>query len=79
MIRILLLQRLDDKAFYEKRKISLNEVANETGIGRATLTRMLNKQGYSVGTDVVDRLCDYFDCEIGDLLVRVPDRKRIEF
>jgi putative transcriptional regulator len=76
MIRILLLQRLDDKAFYEKRKISLNEVANETGIGRATLTRMLNKQGYSVGTDVVDRLCDYFDCEIGDLLVRVPDRKQ---
>lgn len=75
MIRILLMQRLDDKSFEQKKRITLNEVAKETGIGRATLTRIANSHDYSAGTDVIDKLCDYFDCDIGDLLLRVPNER----
>lgn len=73
MIRVLFVKLLDDKRFAENRKITINEVAEETGIGRATLTRIANVQGYSVGTNVIDRLCDYFDCDVGDILQRVPN------
>ncbi|MGK0371305.1 MAG: putative transcriptional regulator [Glaciecola sp.] len=74
MIRILLMQRLDDKSFKEQKRITLKEVQEKTKIGRATLTRIANEPGYSVSTNTIDKLCDYFDCDVSDLLVRVPDR-----
>ncbi|MEQ3661049.1 MAG: helix-turn-helix transcriptional regulator [Glaciecola sp.] len=78
MIRILLIQHLDEKAYRENRRITLKEVSEETKIGRATLTRIANVKRkedkfYSVGLDVIDKLCDYFECEPGDLLLKVPD------
>ena len=74
MLRILLQERLIDKAFKENRKITLNEVAEETDIGRATLTRIVNKRDYNVRTDVIDKLCEYFDCEVSEIMVRVKVR-----
>ena len=71
MIRVLLVQRLDDKSFAEGRKIPMGEVSDITGIGRATLTRIANKPAHSTNTDIIDKLCDYFECEPGDLLQRV--------
>ena len=78
MIRILLVKHLDEKAFKENRRITLKEVSEETNIGRATLTRIANVKSsqdkfYSVGLDVIDKLCDYFNCAPGDLLFKVPD------
>lgn len=74
MLRILLQERLIDKAFKENRKITLNEVAKETDIGRATLTRIVNKRDYNVRTDVIDKLCEYFDCEVSEIMVRVKSQ-----
>lgn len=68
MIRVLLKQVLDDKSFNEKRRITLNEVSEATGISRATLTRIANVPGYNTNTDTIDALCRYFQCEPGDLL-----------
>jgi putative transcriptional regulator len=78
MIRVLFVKLLDDKRFNENRKITINEVAEETGIGRATLTRIANQQGYAVGTNIIDKLCDYFDCDVSDILQRVPDNNDIK-
>lgn len=74
MLRILLQERLIDKAFKENRKITLNEVAKETKIGRATLTRIVNKRDYNVRTDVIDKLCEYFDCEVSEIIIRVKSQ-----
>ena len=68
MIRVLLKQMLDDKSFKEKRRITLNEVSELTGISRATLTRVANVPGYNTNTDTIDALCIYFECQPGDLL-----------
>jgi putative transcriptional regulator len=71
MIRILFKQQLDEKSFRDNRRITLIEVAEITGISRPTLTRIANNAGYNTNTDTIDALCDYFECEPGDLLKRI--------
>lgn len=73
MIRVLLRQQLDKKAFAERRRITLNEVAKETGISRTTLNRIANIPGYNTSTDTIDILCRYFACDVTDLLKQVSD------
>ncbi len=68
MIRILLKQMLDEKSFNERRRITLNEVSQETGISRATLNRISNVPGYNANIDAVDALCKFFDCSPCELL-----------
>ncbi|HZR37949.1 MAG TPA: helix-turn-helix transcriptional regulator [Nevskia sp.] len=69
----MLKQMLDEKCFRERRRITLNEVAEATGISRPTLTRIANTPGYNTNTDTVAALCKYFACAPGDLLVLVDE------
>ncbi len=68
MIRIKLKRLLDDKAFKEGRRITLNEVSERTGIARATVNRIANKPGYNTTVDNVESLCRYFECTPCELL-----------
>lgn len=50
-------------------RISLQDVANETGINRTVLSKMKNqRETYSTTTNTINLLCEYFDCEIGDVI-----------
>lgn len=71
MIRFRLKELIADKSFKEGRRITIEEVANATGVHRTTLSKIANKVGYSTTTDVLDALCEFFDCEVGDLAERV--------
>jgi len=73
MIRFRLAELIADKAFKERRVVSLTEIAAATGIHRATLSKMANQPGANIGTDIVDKLCEYFRCSTGEFLVYVPD------
>ena len=73
MIRVLLKQLLDEKAFNERRRITLNEVSDVTGISRATLTRIANVPGYNTNTDTIDTLCKYFACTPEELLLYIDN------
>ncbi len=73
MIRFKLRERIADREFREDRRITLLEVAEATGIGRITLSRML-KPGAVVRTDTLDRLCDYFGCDVEQLLEYIPNK-----
>lgn len=75
MIRIKFKQMLDDKSFKEGRRIGLAEVVEETGVSKATLSRIANARGYNASLDAVDALCGYFDCSICDLLEYVKEPK----
>jgi putative transcriptional regulator len=55
------------------RKITLNELAEETGISRMTLSRMINNEGHSTVTSHLDKLCSFFECELHELIRYVPD------
>lgn len=76
MIRIKLKQLLDDKAFKEGRRITLNEVSEESGIARATLNRIANTPGYNTTTNNLDALCQYLECTPGELLEYVESSTR---
>lgn len=78
MIRFRLAELVADKAFRERRVIALSEIAEMTGIHRATLSKIANQPGANVGTDIVDKLCRYFVCQPGDLLTFIEDQPSAE-
>ena len=53
-----------------EKKVTATEVAEKTGITRGTLRRLYHETAQRVDLDVLDTLCDYFDCEPGDLLTK---------
>ena len=73
MIRFKLAEQIEKKQFKEARRITIQEVAEASGVNRMTLSKILNHRGYSTGTDILDKLCVYFDCDIADLVEHVPD------
>ncbi|MGL4475161.1 MAG: helix-turn-helix domain-containing protein [Shewanella sp.] len=74
MIRVLLIKLLDEKSFKEKRRITLSEVSEQTGISRATLTRIANVTGNVTNTETINSLCKYFECQPGELLLYIEDK-----
>ena len=73
MLRFKIKELIGKKEFEEGRRVTISEIANATGIHRMTLSKMINQRGYNTGTDNLDRLCKYFDCQIQDLVEYVPD------
>lgn len=73
MIRILFNKLLDEKSFKERRRITINDVCDETGLSRPTVSRIANVPGYSTSTDTIEVLCKYFRCQPGELLVLVDE------
>ncbi|MGY0799613.1 helix-turn-helix domain-containing protein [Lysobacter sp. A286] len=75
MIRFRLAELIADKAFKERRVVPLTEVADATGIHRATLSKIANQPGANIGTDIIDKLCKYFGCQPGELLTYIDEYK----
>lgn len=73
MIRFKLAEQIEKKQFQESRRLTVQEVAEVTGVNRMTLSKILNHRGYSTGTDILDKLCVYFGCRVEDLIEHVPD------
>jgi putative transcriptional regulator len=73
VIRFKLAEQIEKKQFKESRRITIQEVAEASGVNRMTLSKILNHRGYSTGTDIVDKLCTYFGCSVSDLLEHVPE------
>ena len=73
VIRFKLAEQIEKRQFAEGRRITIQEIATETGLNRMTLSKILNHKGHSAGTDVLDKLCTYFSCRLEDLAEYVPD------
>ena len=76
MLRYRLKERIAAKEFAERRRITIQEIAETTGINRNTLSKMLNTHGASVRSENLDRLCAYFSCRIEDLVEYVAEAPR---
>jgi len=63
--RILLAQ----KATKQQQNIALMDVKRETGIAWSTLNSWANNQVTRYDAPVIKAFCEYFDCQVGDLLV----------
>lgn len=75
MIRFKLKQQIADLEFREKRRVTIQEVAEATGINRMTLSKMINQHGAVIRTDVLDKLCKFFNCNIEDLAEYIEDEE----
>jgi transcriptional regulator with XRE-family HTH domain len=59
---------LTEKRVKERRNVSLQEVAEKTGISRKTLWAWENNRVSRFDVSVIDALCTYFDVSLSDLL-----------
>ena len=51
-----------------EKKLKIADVARDTGINRGTITRLYQETAVRVEFDVLEQLCRYLECEIGELL-----------
>lgn len=54
---------------------SINQLSNDTGISRLTLTNIYNDSGKAIEYETIDKLCRFFNCAVGDLLEYVERDK----
>jgi len=54
-------------------KVNIQDVSDATGITRKTISKMYHEISTQVRFDVLEKLCLYFDCEIGDILYLEKD------
>lgn len=75
MIIFRLRELIEAKAARDGRKITMQDVSDETGVNRTSLAKMANpKYRHSTTTATIEILCDYFDCDISDLMVYRSDK-----
>ena len=72
-IKFKLKELIANQEFHERRVVSLKEIAEATGIHRVTLSKLANNKKYNVGIDTLEKLCQYFDCGIADVVEYVPE------
>ncbi|MDK0751026.1 helix-turn-helix transcriptional regulator [Clostridium perfringens] len=51
-----------------KKLIKISEISRETGISRTTLTNIYYKKSTKISFDVLDKLCNYLECSISDII-----------
>ena len=73
MIRFRLAELIADKSFKERRVVTVSEIAQATGIHRATLSKVANQPGANIGTEIIDKLCLYFGCQPGELMLFIDE------
>ena len=73
MIQCRLRELMGAKGRRERRRITYDDILAQTGVSKNTLTRLANDRAGMVGISVIDRLCNYFDCQPGDLFVYVRE------
>lgn len=75
MLRFKLRERIADLEFKQRRRITLQEIAEASGVSRMTLSKMINQHGAVVRSDVIDALCKYFQCEVQELVQYVGENE----
>ena len=55
------------------KKLTKTEMRIKAGISTNVLAKM--GKGEKVSLDVIERLCDYFDCNVGDVISFEKDQK----
>ena len=70
MVRILLSARLGE------RRLTQADLSRMTGIRKNTISELYNELATRVNLDHLDLICEALDCDLTDLLVRVPNKER---
>ena len=77
MLRFRFKELVAEKEFKESRVVTMVEIASATGIHRMTLSKLANHRGYNPTSDVLDKLCTFFNCRIEQLVEHIPDQEGV--
>ncbi len=70
MIKIHLSRILGEK------RITQTELARQTGIRLSTISDIYNKMTERLNIEYFDRICEYLDCSITDLIEYIPNKQK---
>ena len=76
MIRFKLQELIAERQFREGQRVTLIELSKATGISRVTLSKMVNQRGYSTVTDNIDKLCNFFECDVSEVMEYVDEESK---
>lgn len=51
------------------RDMTKKQLMQVTGISKSTMDKM--GRGEQVSMDIIDRICNYFDCDVEDIIVHI--------
>ncbi|MFO7831146.1 MAG: helix-turn-helix transcriptional regulator [Desulfuromonadaceae bacterium] len=73
MIRFRLKEMIAEKEFRDGERLSIGKISQETGIHRSTISRIASQKGYNTTTENIDRLCNFFECSVDEIMEHIPD------
>jgi putative transcriptional regulator len=73
MIQYHLKHLIADAELKSGRRVSLKEISACTGIHLSTLSRIANQKAPNTTIGNLEKICNYFGCEIQDLVGFVPE------
>ena len=59
-------------------KLKMVDVAERIGVHRNTISLLYKEEAKRIDLETVDKLCDLFNCEVGDLFYKELDASKLE-
>ncbi len=56
-----------------QKRLRIADVARLTGLNRSTVTALYHDRATRIELPAIDRLCALFECQLDELLERLPD------
>jgi len=75
MVQFRLKELMAERERVTGERITYRAISDATQISTNTLHKAATNQQKMVGLGVLARLCKYFGCQVGDLLVYIPEGK----
>lgn len=61
-----------------ERKVSLNELSLKVGITLSNLSIIKNQKSKAIRLSTLEALCEALDCQPGDLIEYIPEKKKVD-
>lgn len=59
-------------------KLRISDVAQRTGLNRSTVTALYNETATRVELPAIERLCNLFQCPVGEMFEVVPPETEVQ-
>ena len=59
-----------------EKRMSQAELARQTGIRPSTISEIYNEISEHLNVEYLDRICEYLDCSITDLIECIPNQQK---
>lgn len=64
--------KLDDLIW--QHRTTADDIFRRTGIGKSTLSTIRNNKNINISIHTLNKLCQYFKCNISDLIEYIPEK-----